>query len=125
MTCPELRAQVLERDNFTCQRCKCTNKKLSTHHKIALRYGGMDSLDNIITYCNKCHKIIEPSRKMGPITSLLYRYLGGSSIRVSMKMKSRLARIGARLTLKDGKTRSMEELLELLADAYDEKEAEK
>ena len=60
---------------------------------------------------------------MGPITSLLYRYLGGSSIRVSMKMKSRLARIGARLTLKDGKTRSMEELLELLADAYDREEA--
>jgi hypothetical protein len=47
-----------------------------------------------------------------------------SSIRVSAKMKSRLARIAARLTLKDGKTRSMEELLELLADAYEEKEKE-
>jgi hypothetical protein len=45
-----------------------------------------------------------------------------SSIRVSTKMKSRLARIAARLTLKDGKTRSMEEVLELLADAYEEKE---
>jgi hypothetical protein len=48
-----------------------------------------------------------------------------SSIRVSTKMKSRLARIAARLTLKDGKTRSMEELLELLADAYEEKETTK
>jgi hypothetical protein len=48
-----------------------------------------------------------------------------SSIRVSNKMKSRLAKIAARLTLKDGKTRSMEELLELLADAYEEKEASK
>lgn len=48
-----------------------------------------------------------------------------SSIRVSSKMKSRLARIAARLTLKDGKTRSMEELLELLADAYEEKESKK
>jgi hypothetical protein len=47
-----------------------------------------------------------------------------SSIRVSTKMKSRLARIAARLTLKDGKTRSMEELLEMLADAYEEKEKE-
>ena len=48
-----------------------------------------------------------------------------SSIRVSAKMKSRLARIAARLTLKDGKTRSMEDILELLADAYEEKETAK
>jgi hypothetical protein len=47
---------------------------------------------------------------------------GMSSIRVSTKMKSRLARIAARLTLKDGKTRSMEDILELLADAYEDKE---
>ena len=47
-----------------------------------------------------------------------------SSHLVSTKMKSRLARIAARLTLKDGKTRSMEEVLELLADAYEEKEKE-
>ena len=39
-------------------------------------------------------------------------------------MKSRLAMIAARLTLKDSKTRSMEEVLELLADAYEEKEKE-
>jgi hypothetical protein len=48
-----------------------------------------------------------------------------SSIRVSAKMKSRLARIAARLTLKDGQTRSMEEILEMLADAYEEKEKER
>ena len=47
-----------------------------------------------------------------------------SSIRVSTKMKSRLARIAARLTLKDSKTRSMEDILELLADAYEGKEKE-
>jgi len=39
-------------------------------------------------------------------------------------MKNRLARIAARLTVKDGKTRSMEDILELLADAYEEKEKE-
>ena len=39
-------------------------------------------------------------------------------------MKSRLVRIAACLTLKDGKTRSMEEVLGLLADAYEEKEKE-
>lgn len=45
-----------------------------------------------------------------------------STIRVSLKMKSRLAKIAARLTLKDGKIRSMEEIIELLANAYEETE---
>lgn len=47
-----------------------------------------------------------------------------STIRVSTTMKSRLARIAARLTLKDGKTRSMEEILVLLADAYEREETQ-
>ena len=44
-----------------------------------------------------------------------------SSIRISQKAKSKLAKIGARLTLKDGNTRSMEEIIDLLVD-YWEKE---
>jgi hypothetical protein len=44
-----------------------------------------------------------------------------SSIRISHKAKSRLAKIGARLTLKDGNTRSMEEIIDMLVD-YWEKE---
>ena len=47
-----------------------------------------------------------------------------SSIRISHKAKSRLAKIGARLTLKDGNTRSMEEIIDLLVDVYEEKEKE-
>jgi hypothetical protein len=45
-----------------------------------------------------------------------------TSIRVSDKMRARLGKIRARRTLKDGKEMSMEELLEMLADAYEEKE---
>lgn len=45
--------------------------------------------------------------------------IGMSTVRVSTQMKSRLARISARLTLQDGRTRSMEEILGMLADAYD------
>jgi hypothetical protein len=48
-----------------------------------------------------------------------------SSIRVSHKLKERLAKIRARLTLKDGKDRSMEELIDMLADAYEDKESKK
>ena len=44
-----------------------------------------------------------------------------SSIRISHKAKGRLAKIGARLTLKDGNTRSMEKIIDILVD-YWEKE---
>ena len=44
-----------------------------------------------------------------------------SSIRISHKAKGRLAKIGARLTLKDGNTQSMEEIIDILVD-YWEKE---
>ncbi len=47
-----------------------------------------------------------------------------SSIRVSQKLKSRLAKIRARLTLKDGRDRSMEELIGMLVDAYEGKDKE-
>jgi len=42
-----------------------------------------------------------------------------SSIRISHKAKGRLAKIGARLTLKDGNTRSMEEIIDLLVDYWE------
>jgi hypothetical protein len=42
-----------------------------------------------------------------------------SSIRISHKAKSRLAKIGARLTLKDGNTRSMEEIVDMLVDYWE------
>jgi hypothetical protein len=45
-----------------------------------------------------------------------------SSVRLSNKLKLRLAKIKARLLLDDGKDRSMEELIELLADVYEKQE---
>jgi hypothetical protein len=42
-----------------------------------------------------------------------------SSIRISHKAKSKLAKIGARMTLKDGKQHSMEEVIDILMESYD------
>ncbi|MDP9287421.1 MAG: hypothetical protein M3P08_04405 [Thermoproteota archaeon] len=42
-----------------------------------------------------------------------------TSIRLSNEIKSRLVKIGARLSLKDGKARSMEDVIELLLDGYE------
>ena len=42
-----------------------------------------------------------------------------SSIRISHKAKSKLAKIGARMTLKDGKQHSMEEIIDILMESYE------
>jgi hypothetical protein len=68
--------------------------------------------ENLTSVCSKCHGLTELKEGMER----------SSIARLSDEMKSRLARIAALLTLKDGKTRSMEDILELLADAYEEKE---
>jgi predicted restriction endonuclease len=81
----ELRQQVLERANFRCERCWTTEKKLETHHVIARRYkGSTDSLDNLICLCRKCHKIIEPSRKMKTVNNPLYRLFRVNELRVKI-----------------------------------------
>ena len=46
-------------------------------------------------------------------------------LRESDKLRSRLGKIRAKRTLKDGKEMSTEELLSMLADVYEEKEKEK
>lgn len=62
----EIRKQVLERDNYTCQCCnfsplKEENSKrtLSCHHKTYDHlYNEGEHLDDLITLCNVCHKAI-------------------------------------------------------------------
>lgn len=54
------REQILQRDNFTCQRCEENNrKKLITHHIIPFRVSHDNSLENGITLCRSCHPSIE------------------------------------------------------------------
>ena len=53
------RSLVLIRDNFTCKSCGSKFKsKLHVHHLIPKVYGGDESLENLITLCNKCHRKI-------------------------------------------------------------------
>jgi hypothetical protein len=52
-----------ERDDFTCQVDGCDvrdeGKRTHAHHKLPLRAGGTDDLDNLITLCNKHHQVLE------------------------------------------------------------------
>ena len=52
-----LRRLILERDNHTCQSCgKYKAPRLSVHHIIEWREEEDNSLTNLITLCNSCHK---------------------------------------------------------------------
>src|SRR3989344_7250414 len=53
-----LRKKVLERDDFTCQKCKLENetgKLLQIHHITPTYLKGKDEINNLITLCKDCH----------------------------------------------------------------------
>jgi len=52
----DLKKAILERDNYTCQKCGCTDRrKLDIHHIIPRWEGGSNDPENLITFCTKCH----------------------------------------------------------------------
>ena len=52
------REHALVRDNYTCQCCGKKNCKLEVHHIVFRSKNGSDSLENLITLCEDCHKAI-------------------------------------------------------------------
>lgn len=52
------REDVFSRDKYTCQKCGQVGKKLNAHHKEPYAENEIErlSLDNGITFCNKCHR---------------------------------------------------------------------
>ena len=50
------KAACLNRDNYTCKCCKTKKSTLHVHHIIYRSNGGADTLDNLITLCEECHK---------------------------------------------------------------------
>ena len=52
------REAVLHRDNYTCQCCGKKHTRLEVHHIIFRSMGGADDERNLITLCEKCHKLI-------------------------------------------------------------------
>lgn len=85
-----VKAYVLNRDNYQCQKCKDKNVKLQIHHIIFRANNGTDTPDNLITLCEGCHdklhlgefiiKGIKSKTKhateMGIIKSQLKKYFG-------------------------------------------------
>ena len=72
-----LRMKALERDQLTCQNKECgkvydgNGRMFHLHHIIPQSQGGMDELDNLITYCPKCHRRFEPRPELEIMTKLI------------------------------------------------------
>lgn len=52
------REHALVRDKYTCQCCGKKSCGLEVHHIIYRSKGGSDSLENLITLCEDCHKAV-------------------------------------------------------------------
>lgn len=86
-----VKAFVLDRDGYQCQKCKTKKGKLHTHHIIFRSNGGTDTPDNLITLCEECHEKLHKGKfeikglksktkhatEMGVIKSQLKKMFGG------------------------------------------------
>jgi 5-methylcytosine-specific restriction endonuclease McrA len=50
------KAFVLDRDGYSCQKCKIKKGRLHVHHIIFKSNGGTDTPSNLITLCENCHE---------------------------------------------------------------------
>ena len=50
-----VKAYVLSRDKYQCQKCKAKNTKLHVHHIVFRSKGGSNIQSNLITLCVSCH----------------------------------------------------------------------
>lgn len=51
-----LRLATLMRDGYQCRCCRKKNVPLQVHHLISRKHGGKNTLKNLITLCQPCHK---------------------------------------------------------------------
>ena len=51
-----LKAYILHRDGYKCQKCKKGKRKLHVHHILFKKDGGTNTPSNLITLCSDCHK---------------------------------------------------------------------
>ena len=54
-----LRKAAIIRDGYKCQECGKSNCMLEVHHIRARKYGGADTIGNLITLCSGCHQKTE------------------------------------------------------------------
>jgi 5-methylcytosine-specific restriction endonuclease McrA len=58
-----LRRAVMERDRFRCRAAGCRGTGfLAVHHVVPRERGGGNTLENLITLCAGCHRVLHARR---------------------------------------------------------------
>jgi hypothetical protein len=63
------RTKILERDDYTCQKCGFKSEEgegLHVHHKVPRSKGGSDDSHNLNTVCVDCHSDVHHGSKRSP-----------------------------------------------------------
>jgi len=84
-----VKAFVLNRDNYTCQQCKKQNVKLECHHIVYRSKGGSNAPSNLITLCEKCHKDVHNDKISLKATKSKTKYATEMGIVKSQLKKSK------------------------------------
>ena len=63
-----LRPKVFDRDGRGCMRCRA-RQRLQAHHRLPTGRGGADTMENLVTLCERCHNWVhrhpDESRALG------------------------------------------------------------
>ncbi len=65
-----LRIACLMRDGYQCQQCGKRNCSLHAHHLVYRKYGGKDTLANLLTLCESCHTRVHQGKLMLKVTGV-------------------------------------------------------
>jgi 5-methylcytosine-specific restriction endonuclease McrA len=65
-----LRMACLMRDGYTCQQCGKQKARLEAHHLIFKEQGGKDTLTNLLTLCEACHKKLHQNKIQPKLTGV-------------------------------------------------------
>jgi 5-methylcytosine-specific restriction endonuclease McrA len=60
----KLRAQAKARDGHACRMCG-GGMRLQVHHIVRPQDGGSDALENLVTLCSPCHRLLHQQQGAG------------------------------------------------------------
>ena len=103
-----VKAQMLQRDSFTCQNVECEypNSRLTMHHVKWKKNGGEDKLKNAVTLCRACHANFHKARAAVTFANdALPAHINGHTFKLESpeprkdwkKLKSEMAGLRSRL----------------------------
>ncbi|MEZ4388131.1 MAG: HNH endonuclease [Candidatus Krumholzibacteriia bacterium] len=72
-----LRRAALRRDRYRCQADGCNHdRQLEIHHRVPASAGGRTELDNLITLCRNCHRLLHRQEQAADEAARLAQSLG-------------------------------------------------